>query len=145
MTIFTTFQKRNFAENTWNSRGLLCLSNGVGFHHVLQSASRGAWPKIQTGLKIHDGEKRGFWAGNGMIFGVVYFLFFFVGLSNGKNKNIVCWFLFFLGDERSTYLWLQEAILFCKVFSIHPTSINLGGGFKYFLCSSLFGEDSHFD
>ena len=21
----------------------------------------------------------------------------------------------------------------------------LGGGFKYFLCSPLFGEDSHFD
>ena len=23
--------------------------------------------------------------------------------------------------------------------------ISLGGGFKYFLCSPLFGEDSHFD
>jgi len=23
--------------------------------------------------------------------------------------------------------------------------IELGGGFKYFLCSSLFGEDSHSD
>ena len=23
--------------------------------------------------------------------------------------------------------------------------LNLGGGFKYFLCSPLFGEDSHFD
>ena len=24
-------------------------------------------------------------------------------------------------------------------------SPSLGGGFKYFLCASLFGEDSHFD
>ena len=40
----------------------------------------------EHGLKFHDGEKRGFWAGIGMIFGVVY-LFRFVELSNGKNKN----------------------------------------------------------
>ena len=26
-----------------------------------------------------------------------------------------------------------------------PLGGSLGGGFKYFLCSSLFGEDSHFD
>ena len=27
----------------------------------------------------------------------------------------------------------------------YNSHIILGGGFKYFLCSSLFGEDYHFD
>ena len=34
-------------------------------------------------------------------------------------------------------LFLSEKVIIYKM--------DLDGGFKYFLCSSLFGEDSHFD
>ena len=30
-------------------------------------------------------------------------------------------------------------------YDCFPLQAKLGGGFKYFLFSSLFGEDSHFD
>ena len=35
--------------------------------------------------------------------------------------------------------------IFLPTFEWHKFMVNLGGGFKYFLFSPLFGEDSHFD
>ena len=44
-------------------------------------------------------------------------------------------FLFSVGRGRYTYEY-------CLIYT---TRWSLGGGFKYFLFSPLFGEDSHFD
>ena len=51
---------------------------------------------------------------------------------------------FFRGsiENNSTGFDCQETTM---IVSITPWLGDLGGGFKHFLCSSLFGEDSHFD
>ena len=71
------------------------------------------------------------------------------GKLNGGNKQLPC---LDLGPRRgqgkgSLKLLLQifggvKTWKHCK-YMVHTA--NLGGGFKYFLFSTLFGEDSHFD
>ena len=40
---------------------------------------------------------------------------------------------------------LVSVVSFCPMVNFSPLNIDLGGGFKYFLFSSLFGKDFHFD
>ena len=43
----------------------------------------------------------------------------------------------------SHHVFMKEKT--CKLFNTSGLDTLLVGGFKYFLCSSLLGEDSHFD
>ena len=47
--------------------------------------------------------------------------------------------------KRIQILWIFEETTFSDHVAQYPNIDSLGGGFNYFLFSSLFGEDSHFD
>ena len=56
------------------------------------------------------------------------------------NKPILAFCFFF--RELLLVQEIQTCLLGFEAWNIHE---RLGGGFKYFLFSSLLGEDSHFD
>ena len=73
--------------------------------------------------------------------GVVFLLQMDVSQDEGPEKTVTC-----ILTSQSTKSLLCNTYLYIYIYMLHIyIYVYLGGGFKYFLCSSLFGEMIQFD
>ena len=65
-----------------------------------------------------------------------------MGYDSTLNKHTNSRVFFRFGESQEL---IERFVSYDRIDFIYGTYIFLGGGFKYFSFSPLFGEDSHFD